>query len=162
MRMAVVACLGFAIASGAATAQPVDALKELLTYNTCRVVAQMKAVYERPAGPRDRSVILRVESALERYLRCDFVNGGGRLICQLSPPRKPDVDQVAALTELGFAAESPLHDLRYERALTGTPNFEEISRFMLTALHRAHDVKEETPLTIIAPFTGTLIYACRY
>lgn len=122
----------------------------------------MKAVYEHPADPRDRSIILRVKSAPRRYVRCDFMDDGARLSCQLSPPQNLNTAGLAALAGLGFAAEEPLHDLKHGRAMTGTPDFDSITRLMLTVLHDAHGVREETPLSIIAPYAGTLIYACRY
>jgi hypothetical protein len=160
--MTAISCLGFSVLSGIAAAQPADTLKELLTYNTCPIAAQMKAVYERPANPRDRSIILRVKSTPRSYVRCDFLDDGARLSCQLSPPQNSNTAVVAALAGLGFAAEGPLHDLKHERALAGPPDFDSISRLMLTALHDAHGVREETPLAIVAPYAGTLIYACRY
>lgn len=148
--------------SGIAAAQVPDTLKELLTYNTCPIASQMKAVYERPADPRNRSIILRVRSAPRRYVRCDFLDDGARLSCQLSLPRNSNTAELAALAGLGFAAEGPLHVLRHERAMTDTPDFDSLTRLMLTALHKAHDVREETPLTVVAPYAGALIYVCRY
>jgi hypothetical protein len=162
MRACTAFFLGFVAAVGPAAAQVPDTLSELLKYGTCSVSSEMKAVYERPADARDRSVILRVTSAPNRYVRCDFIDDGAQLSCRLAPPGNASVGRVAALARLGFVVGVPLHDLTYSRALGGTPDFDAISRLMLTALHDAHDVREETPITVVAPYAGTIIFVCKY
>jgi hypothetical protein len=70
-------------------------------------------------------------------------------------------EAIAALEKLGFATGSAEKNLSYERDLRGVPDFDAIAVFMLTALHDAYGVQEDTELKTVAPFEGSMIVVCR-
>ena len=155
-------------------AQPADTLNELLAAERCLLSAQLKAVYERPSAfkERGRFLVVRVEARPQSYVQCMFADNRSKLYCEASsfyyaePEMKPRTfympsDAMAALQKLGFATRTSEKNFPYERALSGTPDFDAIATLMLTALHDAYGAREDTVLTTAAPFVGTIIVVCR-
>jgi hypothetical protein len=154
-----------------ANAQPTDSLKTLLRFHRCPLSPYLQAVYERPAAiaERDRFLKLSVRDRPRNYVRCQFADDRKKLYCEASsyidagpsalslslPP-----EALASLAKLGFKTDDAKNNFPYERALEGTPDFDAIATMMLTALHDAYGVREETELKTYAPFAGDIVTAC--
>jgi hypothetical protein len=159
-----------ALLAGHAAAQTADTLKELLFYHRCPLSSSLQAVYERPAKVVGRARFLTV-TVTERpaaFVQCMIADGavtceasvfdGGTELSKVPLP----VQAVAALQRLGFAIGTGGENLSYEHAFLGKPDFDAIATLMLTALHDAYGVREETELNTYAPFAGYIITVCGY
>jgi hypothetical protein len=155
-------------------AQPADTLKALLAARSCLLSGELQAVYERPSPfkERDRFLVLSVKASPQSYVQCMFADNRSKLYCEASsfyyaePAGKPRMlylppEVMAALEKLGFATGTSQKNFPYERPLNGTPDFDAIATLMLTALHDAYGVREETELKTFAPFAGNPVVACR-
>lgn len=151
-----------------------DSRSELIETHCCVLAGSLQAVYERPSAFRecDRFLILSVKGWPQAYVQCMFADNRKKLYCEASsgyyaePDSKPRMsylpqDFIAALGRLGFATGTPEKNFRYERDLSGTPEFDAIATLMLSALHDAYGAREDTLLDTYAPFAGTLVVACR-
>jgi hypothetical protein len=157
------------LAAGHAAAQTADTLKELLFYRRCPLSSSLQAVYERPAKVvgRARFLTVTVTGRPAAFVQCMFADGA--VYCEASAFEGPvsrkvplPAPSVAALQRLGFAIGVGGENLSYEHAFRGTPDFDAIATLMLTALHDAYGVREETELNTYAPFAGSIITVCRY
>ena len=159
---------------GPAVAQPADTLNELLAAERCPLSAQLKAVYERPSAfkERDRFLVVSVKIRPQNYVQCMFAENRSKLYCEASSSYSAEretklrmlympPDAMAVLQKLGFATKTSEKNFSYERALSGAPDFDAIATLMLTVLHDAYGVREDTVLTTAAPFVGTIIVVCR-
>lgn len=155
-----------------ATAQSADTMKTLLAFRQCPLSLYLQAVYERPAAVKDGVLFLKisVEDRPRNYVQCRFSDDRKKLYCEassyvdagpgtLSLSLSPEA--LAALAKLGFATGDAKKNFPYERTFEGSPDFDAIATMMLTALHDAYGVREETELETFAPFTGNLDTACR-
>jgi hypothetical protein len=155
------------LAMGRAAAQSVDTLKALLAY-TCPLAPYLRAVYQRPAkvDGRARFLTVTVTERPQAFVRCMFDDDA--VYCEASAfydgtlSRKVPLpaQAVAALQKLGFAATTDGHNFSYRRAFRGAPDFDAVAILMLTALHDAYGVREDTELDVDAPFAGDLITVC--
>lgn len=144
-----------------------DTLEPLLHFRKCPLDSQLKALYERPANVDDRFLRLRVTERPAAVVQCMVADGA--VICEASAfyggtelrkePLPPQ--SIAALQSLGFTATADGWNFRYRRAFTGEPDFDAIAVLMLTALHDAYGVREDTELDTYAPFAGDMVVACR-
>jgi hypothetical protein len=105
------------------------------------------------------------------YVQCRFSDDRKELYCEASsyfdagpaakhPSLSLPSEALAALAKLGFTTADAKKNFPYERALHGTPDFDAIAILMLTALHDAYGVREDTELATVAPFAGNLVTAC--
>src|SRR6185437_4121455 len=154
--------------AGRAVAQSPDTLKALLVYK-CPLSPYLEAVYKRPANVDGRGRFLTI-SAKDRpqgFVQCMI--GDGLVICEASAFYGGTVSRkiplpaqaIAALQRLGFAIGTNGENLLYERAFSGEPDFDAVAILMLTTLHAAYGVREDTELQTSAPFAGALVTACR-
>jgi hypothetical protein len=157
-----------------ATAQTPDTLKTLLAFRQCPLSSYLQAVHDRPAVVSGGVPFLKVsvEKRPLNYVQCRFSDDHKTLYCEASsyfdagPSAKPlslslPPAALAALAKLGFATDDARKNFPYERALGRPPDFDAIATLMLTALHDAYGVREETELKTFAPFAGDLITVCR-
>lgn len=164
--------LGVALGFERGGAQASASLQELLAFRRCPLAAELRAVYERPLSPEAgrQFVAVRVKSVPHSYVRCRTGDRNDpQLYCEASslpfvapPAGDPQAAARAALAKLGFATESVDKDFPYRRPLGGSPDFDAIATFMLTALHEAYGVGESTPLVVDAPFAGPFVSMCKY
>ena len=156
------------------SAQTSDSSTELVEEYRCVLSAKLRQVYETPSAyhERDRYLVLSFPRKSNSYVQCAFVENRSKLYCEASSgyyaqsENKPRLyyscdEKKKALEALGFKTGNDEKNFSYERELKNVPDFDEIARLMLRAMHDGFGTRAGAALTMKAPFAKSMVVACK-